>query len=277
MKVLVAVVLISLISFGICISHQKTVGFAISQVVKHHFANILDNIRIVKCSGSSTEIDGIANEIVKRSKSLPMSFEVFDLKQNQFKGFALNQSAILLFNDESFFYNFFNSMTMKSTSSDFVNILVYCENQNYAERKIEADKRYLNLVFLWERENNFLLTTYWLYSPGMCRNRIETKINEFSIKEMKWSNENFFLAKFENLNGCNLKIGVPKYSTYDFLKFHVNGTVVASGLNVNILEILAEKLNFSPSFVDSQAEVNKVFAIAMTTSNNKELRNENTS
>lgn len=63
MKVLLKVVLFSLFWFMLSATDKKAIGTAISQIVENHFANKLSNLRNVKHSGNSTEIDGIANEI----------------------------------------------------------------------------------------------------------------------------------------------------------------------------------------------------------------------
>lgn len=66
------------------ISDERVIGVAISQIVKKkHFAKTLSNLLIVKYSGNSTEIDGIAIKLVKSSANATLSFELFNLNRNQ--------------------------------------------------------------------------------------------------------------------------------------------------------------------------------------------------
>lgn len=118
MKVLFKIVLLSLLGLAISVSDKDAIGSAISEIVRKQFVNTLSNLRIVKYSGESTEIDGIANEIVKRSENESISFEIIDLKQKQLKKFDLNQSTSRLFYDLGSFLDFHNSMLFKATSVD---------------------------------------------------------------------------------------------------------------------------------------------------------------
>lgn len=126
MKVLVKVALLSLVGFAFSVTDNRAIKVAISQIVKNHFAKTVSNLRIIKYSGNSTEIERIANGIAREEED-SLSFDIFDLNQNQLKDFELNQSAILLFNDLDALMIFYYTASFKVTSFDTIEILAYIE------------------------------------------------------------------------------------------------------------------------------------------------------
>lgn len=259
MKVLLNLVLVNLISFTFGGSGAHKIAFAISKVVSH--MNISNNLRIVKYSEKSTEIDRISNEILRRNENASITFEIFDIKSKDLIGFELNTSAILLFERFSLLGRFVNSMVFKASNADFVNILVYCETLD-ANWYIQKNQMHFNLVFIYMSQDHLMAVTTIRFTSASCDisgQMIAT--NEFSKSEKRWLGSKFFLPQFKDLHKCPLTIKIVDTGVgYDQIVHHENGTISAKGLHVNLFNILAEKLNFTISYTD-QSGLESIFSI----------------
>lgn len=260
MRLFAGVSLISFIGIAFGGNDINVISSAIVQMAKEHFVKVLNNLRIVKYCGNSTEIESIANGILKKSKNISLTFEVIDLKKSELQGFALNQSSILLFNDLGSLLQFYNSMKFKTTNSDTLNVFTYYEFKGDVTWSFGGQSSiYYNVAILTNQGDHLTLTTHLVFNPGACRKIINTEINQFSKAEMKWKNGNFFLEKYENLNGCRVTIALPYQNDLSILVTHPNGSVTASGINIKLMEILAKRMNFSMTYLDLQTNLPRNF------------------
>lgn len=261
MKVLVKVALLSLVGFAFSVTDKRAIKVAISQIVKNHFAKTVSNLRIIKYSGNSTEIDGIANGIAMEEED-SLSFDIFDLNQNQLKDFELNQSAILLFNDLDALMIFYYTASFKVTSFDTIEILAYIEKNCTEGWMVGADMLSPNFVFMRSEGNDLVLRTFNFFNSGNCKIPIEVEVNRFSKSSITWRSNDFFLAKLEDFNGCKLVIAMPNETGFDLLENDLtDGSFSATGLNINVLEALAKRMNFSMIFTEANGRNERNFTL----------------
>lgn len=235
MKLFLTVTFVSLVSSVIGVSERIVIGAAFSEIVKNHFVNVSTNLRVVKYARNSTEIDGIANEILKRSENLLVTFDVINLKESQLEGFDLNQSAIVLFNDLASLRAFYLEVNFFDKSVEDVNIFAYYETPSQkVGREVTRSLRkefvghQRKILFLLNEGDRLKLETFSFFKPGNCGRADFFEINEFPKAEMKWKSDEFVGPESKNLNGCEIKARINP-----------------PDIVFNILEMFAKKLNFS--------------------------------
>lgn len=117
---------------------------------------------------------------------------------------------LLVFNSERETQDIFGHESQRNT-------LKFLENANYIRAVNESTVD--------------LITSFW-FEEGKCWTPQFKAINRFSGS--KWDNETFYPEKFDNFQGCPVKIAVE-----------VSQHARASSTFDNIIDILSEKLNFT--------------------------------
>lgn len=254
MKVLTKVSLISVFSFAFGGIDKGVISSAISHIMKEYFTKVSTDLRIVKFSKNSPQLDDIANVIIRNNQNAFLAYEVIDLDESQLVEFELNQSAVLLFHDSVSLMKFFNSACFRVTNIRNLSILAYYQvKANIAWPAIRTS---VNFAFLEIANDKVALKVFSYFNPGACKERKEITINHFSTSERKWATKEFFPRKFDDFNDCELTVGIANFRPYHFAQFdQQNNVIKAIGIDIDLLEILAVKLNFSFALVHREADI----------------------
>lgn len=96
-------------------------------------------------------------------------------------------------------------------------------------------------------QGNIILVTYFPFTSGKCRNFEPVVINRYLPQKHRWSNDDYFPSKLDNMYGCSLNCCTWIDMPYFDLKFDKQNTNVIEyiGIEAELLKYMAEKLNFS--------------------------------
>lgn len=137
-------------------------------------------------------------------------------------------------------------MQFELTNVDFVTVLAYYE-QLGTWKKLLYGRSDAKVFFLEKKGNQINFNSFSGYDHFSCDYKIAT-FYVFSLSEMIFIFQGFFDPQPTNLNGCEVRFIFGNYTPYDKLEKEPDGNLVASGVNIEILEQLAIRMNFTPSF-----------------------------
>jgi hypothetical protein len=162
--------------------------------------------------------------------------------------FILKQSAIFLFDSFEKFWSFRQAFNFSSSvASPTIRNLVFCSDgsSNQIEKifqdfelQFKHNQTYTSKSHLWTfliHENGKLsLRSFTMFSAQLCNSLQLLKVNEFSVKTLKWTSENYFAADGSNFHGCEIVFGM----FYDWNK-------PLHWLTLLMTEAFAQSLNYS--------------------------------
>lgn len=190
MKVLFKTVLLSLLSLAIDVSDKSAIGCAISQIVRNQFVNTWSDLRIVKYSGESTEIDAIANEIVERSEKI-----------DTVRNYRFATESVEKIRSQS--------VCCSTTGVRFWISSIRCGSKSKASRP-STSSHITKLKPFW---TELKIETHVCHL-GKCRKLIQNKVNEFSKSEMKWKSHTFSLKQCGDFHGCHIEVKMSSYHPF---------------------------------------------------------------
>lgn len=126
-------------------------------------------------------------------------------------------------------------------------------------------KMLINVSFLVTTDSQVLLQTYIPFNDAKC-NDIDLKtINEFDEPTRKWTTDQFFPEKVHNFHNCAVKVTTYKNVVpYIVREEYRNGVRILSGRVIEMIDALAESLNFTtaldyyPSISAYESSIGKV-------------------
>jgi len=109
-----------------------------------------------------------------------------------------------------------------------------------------------NLKFLIESESKFIdlwSIVHFTTDQRSCRKPQLVRSNRFLINESRWLTNEFQTEPQRNFHGCELRVAVSQGPPYYNFMEHVNRTIEANGLYIDIVKAAAKTFNFSIYFV----------------------------
>lgn len=97
--------------------------------------------------------------------------------------------------------------------------------------------------------------TFLPFINGSCNNTEPIRINEFNITSMAWTTNLFFPKKFQQLNRCPLRFGCYNNAPGFIIKRSESGLPIFTGVNVDIVNMISDMLNFSLNFSEYEQDM----------------------
>lgn len=102
----------------------------------------------------------------------------------------------------------------------------------------------INIIYA-DKTGSVLVKTFFPFNPGGCLDPTPVLINEFK-NGISLNQSQFFTHKLKNLHKCPIRVSVAKESPpYIIAKASSNKSFQLSGIDINFVETLADKFNFS--------------------------------
>lgn len=107
-----------------------------------------------------------------------------------------------------------------------------------------------SVITLFEDKNRTVLVkTFIPFKPGNCSDISPVLINQFKDGKLTNGSANIFPIKTRNLHKCPIRVAVSNdVEPYMFSKLLSNGTYQFSGLNFDLINTLAETVNFQVNY-----------------------------
>jgi hypothetical protein len=133
------------------------------------------------------------------------------------------------------------------------------------EGNLNVDEIFTKLWKIWIYNVNVLVMdsrtismfTYYPFYGTSCSNTKAFKINELDVESQKWKTENFFPKKFKNLHGCKIRTG--SYQNAPKFMAEKNNSRKFYGAEVDLVELVAERLNFEAEINEKEADRGTVY------------------
>lgn len=209
--------------------------FAIKSILEKYIAINHHYFYILQTSSDQKEI----NDILTKRDGL-LAIEIVKVKEdNLWVGNFSAAPTVAIFDSAKIFNTIFRNITwMNTESSKQPKHFVHIKNSTlYDLNEIVKNKFDMNNVnfLLNESEDSIDLVAPHMYSSSKSCERIELiTVNRFHKKAMQWENLSFGHRKYQNLNGCTIKI--PSTTPTD----------------EKIFEIMADELNFKIRYVEEE-------------------------
>jgi hypothetical protein len=229
--------------------HAKEQDFlvvnSINGIFKDHFALKESIVDLVYCGPKSESLAG------KLLREKPLEVSVRVIRLDAIQKAPITYPTIFLFDSEEDFEKYKDKLNRNVTITELKilpNLLYFVQDKD--KRKLDGNFKELYMSSI--ENGNFIkiindttvdLVTSFFFEPGKCRQAQYKTINRFSISNMKWDNETFFPEKYDNYNGCELKIIIDDEKSF---KKSIPATTTTTN---KTFDILAQNLNFKNNFV----------------------------
>lgn len=229
------------------LSFRGLIPLATSEYIREFFVKNSERFDFIIYDSNDESFNEIANEIVKLSSGNDFPFELIRMTASG-KVFEILRSAVLLFDTFESYLDFHLRTHLYNDYQRDFHFLVYVHNLE--DKTAITNERFYLLhyeMFLDHRHSDDLrLTSFVTLQQPNCRAIHEIEVNRFSAKTRKWENSEFFLKRFENLNGCELVVSVPyPMPPITGVDFDSDGKFVTSwGYGVRFWEEISKQLNF---------------------------------
>lgn len=232
----------------------NSVAPAVTQIIRDFYSVKSDRFDLILCGGDKHILHDIVRDFGKFENGNFPPFGVIHLRQDGI--IKINQSAILMFDSFDSYQDFHKRVELNSEYPKKFNLLVYV----FGVRESQARSLILHWMFTTPpfimqyesflvHDNDYrsiLLLTFVMFRQPNCRDWITHEVNRYSVATKQWSNEDFFIDKFNNFNGCTLvafamypRIGLKSDPNNN------NGADVNRDFAIKFNEIVADKLNIS--------------------------------
>lgn len=105
-------------------------------------------------------------------------------------------------------------------------------------------KSIVNVNLLIIQAGSVSLQTFIPFADGKCFDTTARVVNIFRRTELRWDSDVFFPRKLTNLRGCPIRITTFEFAPAVIVSRTENGTIKLSGSDVEIINGLADVLNF---------------------------------
>lgn len=103
----------------------------------------------------------------------------------------------------------------------------------------------VNVLTINEKSSNVPIFTFIPFKRKICNDVSPEKINEFNSESMKWTTNNFFPDKLNNLHNCSIRIGTYRNLVGTMVDVFDNGTKIYHGIEDDLLNEFVQSLKFS--------------------------------
>jgi hypothetical protein len=225
----VLVIFILLLVVNLINSQESASSTAIVEIANNFFINQSIKFDFYIHQSRDKRIDKILSNV-----GAPVNIKVIDFE----KTYAMDQSAILIFNETKWVMKFHRRMGNHTEKTQPVHLFVYIENFKLSDLQKLAPKNHLRARAFYENflidlgsENFIKLVTFTSFQQPDCRQLHPLTINRFSKVQKKWKTQKFQIDRFNNFNGCEQVVGGLK----------------TNSLFTQIHKIVESKLNFKSS------------------------------
>lgn len=230
---------------------------AVSEAIKDYVLR-RGSYFLIKKSVSDCNIDlldDIISQVVKELSELQLRTVIED--ENHHRGIKSRQRFLtIIFTDSLMsFNNFFTKFVKVNVKYRRPYTVVFLNKIDKAEMEIVFSSFWKiftkNVNLMMKNENGTVdLFAFAPFNRNKCGDTRPVKINEFNNNRLKWKTNDFQTKKTRNLHKCPLSIGCSLGSADPFLmtRDHSNGTVEIYGVEKDIFEEFARRLNFTPIF-----------------------------
>lgn len=225
---------------------KTTLSFISSFFSKTSYLSL--TINIAMSNTSSFDGSDIGNEILR---GIGMNFRIIVRgHQRKFKEFDKRRSPIVLILDS---IESFNAIRIKLQRIYPKYYLIVLPNGLFEEiDKVVKELWSMsidNVNFLTSNETHGFIHTYFPFDHNKCGTDLLLHlINVFDSTTEIWNNLNYYPEKVQNLNNCILKIGVTESIPMVMITKGTNGTKNFDGIEILLVEKLAEEFNFTPKY-----------------------------
>jgi len=105
-----------------------------------------------------------------------------------------------------------------------------------------------NVKLLLKGKDNYIdlwSIIHFTADQSKCRRPQLVRTNRFLINEKRWQSNEFLTEPQRNFHGCVLKVTITYRPPFHYFYENENGLLVAGGINIFIVELAAQVLNFS--------------------------------
>lgn len=231
------------------------IPLAVGEIVRDFYANRSEGFHFIfHCHGKDGKFEKLVNEVVKVINRYCPLYNVIDIVDSD-KDIEFTQSAVLMFDTVKAFDKLFSGRASlrRLIYHKTLHFLVYIQDLTAAQ--LNSLKPGLatshNENFLIVKNDTIQLNTFITFQQPICRAWHIANFNEFSTLTKKWKNRELFLDKFNNFNGCELKVRLDypsepilnvKYDNYSVTKYTLNG------YGITMIKEIAKNLNYSLYF-----------------------------
>lgn len=154
--------------------------------------------------------------------------------------------CVMIFDDQESFVQAFKSFNLSFFDIKGFYIVVFTikdVNESLIFKTIWQKSIY-NVNILKASDESVELSTFFPFQPNNCQSTQPVVINTFINN--RWTNRDFFPSKLKNFHKCPVKVGAQGLVSRFIRVQHTNGSVDYIGIDVEIMKLLGEALNFQP-------------------------------
>jgi len=240
-------------------SLDKTLGLSIAEIGKNYYLKNQTHINIVK-SIKSENLDAffdVIDTLISTFKIENIAFQIENAKLLNATDTKRTSNMLFIDSVESFniFLKILNSAYFKVGK---VITIISIKELTISDMKIIFDllfKQYFVGVNILTTDSNKTVNLYTFFPFEdflNCSNTNPIKISTFDASSGKWSNSNnFYNRKTNDLMRCSIRIGTAATSSEPGILFrkYANGEIKIYGVEKEIFDIFAIKLNFTADYI----------------------------
>lgn len=225
----------------------------ISDLIDGFFEEKSVRFDIIRFGSSSKRISNIIETILPSIGKNIYELRVIDEKNRE--EVSLNRSALLIFDSFRIFKIFNRKIVLNNEFPGQLHFVVFYPG---ARTRQLLSLKYLNIMqfqsFIAKsrKGGRFKLIKVHQYSKQSCNSLTYDELNRFDKAEHKWIRPKFVSPPVRDFFGCTMVFGIPKYPPCSDFQVSKNSegqeVIEYSGINIKLIETLAEHLNFKYEF-----------------------------
>lgn len=160
--------------------------------------------------------------------------------------------VIILMKSFGDFLKIYNSFSLKAFKYNGFYLIIllkseFSEIQNIFTLLWKLQIYNVNVVY--EKQDDVVVETFMPHNDKSCNDTKPVIVNRFINGKFERSLENVFVDKMKNLHNCPVRVSISNdVEPFVFAKYFSNGTYQLEGQDVDLIETLAESLNFKVDF-----------------------------
>lgn len=237
--------LIDCSSFQSNLNRNEKLAEAVNPIVDFFIKLGYSTVRVDVGNGSNFEGLEIANEIIKKAKSIKILSRVLRSSKNIQ---AKRKSPVILILGSVSEFKLIEKLIADDNAKFYLVILLTGNSSDLNHiAKVFWRNLISNVNFLVSNSENFSILTFFPFISGRCGDQLELKtINSYS---QKWTSKLFYPEKVHDLNKCEIKIAVNPSVPFTIVKIdNRTNSKIFDGIEVETIKTLSEVFNFLPSF-----------------------------
>lgn len=245
------------VSYG-TIDFNSVVPYAISEVLKEHFAKFHSHIDLVYYETETASSKNLIDSIMRMKGSTVVKLLTGE-RSNEDK-YMMQSPSIVIFESVKEFKKISRIIGWQASPTIRLQHLVYVPNITAREiEDVPEESFYDSVSFLVnETEKSIVLATPYMFTQRMCRSNQLVTINRFN-SSMRWENTTFYPEKYRNFHGCRLKV---------LTNLRFKGRFGVKGLKREIVLVIIDEFartsNFTIQYVQFVSKQNELFGNDLT-------------